>query len=448
LKTSRIIPLHKKGEKCLVENYRPIANLNSLGKLYEKLLLSRLDQETAGMEGSFQHAYRRSHSTTTALLELQSRVANMLEQKMMVAVYSMDLSAAFDLLRPPLMQVVLKSIGTSQHLRWLINDFLTSRSFFVEVNGTASEPKNMNIGCVQGSILGPRLFTLYLGKLAEKIDHQDIVTYADDSYVVITGRNMEELKSNVEQISHRHVAFLKEMGMAVNPSKTEVIVFNKIPIRAPFSIDGTMVESGVTMKALGITWQHDLKWTTHLEQISRRLSPKLSMLKKIRKNLDLQQFLKIATSQLFSVLYYASQLWMNETLCATGWKKLRSIHYRILRAAVRDFKQRKSKIELDATCKRVTPKIWSSYSTASLVIKIKRDRSPNYLHETIQETLYTTRRQPDRAKFYDNSRGKIGKHRLSNRLMTMNDLPAWMDKMMTDDAIRIFLKKHFNFSFN
>jgi len=114
---------------------------------------------------------------------------------------------------------------------------------------------------------------------------------------------------------------------------------------------------------------------------------------------------------------------------------------------VRDFKQRKSKIELDVACKRVTPKTWSIYSTASLVIKIKRDRKPNYLHDTLQETIYTTRRQPDLAKFYDNWRGKIGKHRLCNRLTTMNDLPAWLDKTMTDDTIRIFLKEHLNFSF-
>lgn len=100
----------------------------------------------------------------------------------------------------------------------------------------------------------------------------------------------------------------KKMGIVVNPSKTEVIVFDENPVKIPFSIDGTMAESGTTVKALGITLHHNLKWTVHLEQIIKRIAPKLSMLKKIRKNLDLQQFLKIATSQLFSVLYYASQL--------------------------------------------------------------------------------------------------------------------------------------------
>jgi len=60
---------------------------------------------------------------------------------------------------------------------------------------------------------------------------------------------------------------------------------------------------------------------------------------------------------------------MNETLGANGRKTLRAIYYRILRAAARDFKQRKPKTELDATCKRVTPRTWSIYTTSSIVKK-------------------------------------------------------------------------------
>jgi len=63
-----------------------------------------------------------------------------------------------------------------------------------------------------------------------------------------------------------------------------------------------------------------------------------------------------------------------------------------------------------------------------MAIKIKRDRCPTYLPEIIQETIYTTRRQPNSAKFYDNSKGKVGKHCLCIRLTGMNGLPNWLDK--------------------
>ncbi len=49
-KTARILPLHKKGAKDDKQNYRPIANLCSITKVYEKLLLNRLIAETEGLE--------------------------------------------------------------------------------------------------------------------------------------------------------------------------------------------------------------------------------------------------------------------------------------------------------------------------------------------------------------------------------------------------------------
>jgi len=198
IKTSRVIPLHKKGDKSEVSNYRPISNLCSIGKLYEKILLEKLNIETDGMEGAFQHGYRKHHSTTTALLEIQSRISSHLEAGQMVVVYSIDLSAAFDLLRPGLLDLVLEESGASKDLRWSIQDFLSQRNVYVDINAVRSKEKLMKIGCVQGSILGPRLFTLYLGKLVEALKHDEVVTYADDSYVILHGKTLEELQEKVK----------------------------------------------------------------------------------------------------------------------------------------------------------------------------------------------------------------------------------------------------------
>jgi len=138
LKISRIIPLHKKGDKTAIENYRPIANLSSISKIYEKILLTRLLRETEGKEGCFQHGYRKHHSTTTALLELQARIARRVEGRSKVAVYSMDLSAAFDLLRPGIMIKSLEKMNVSAQLQGQIQDFLINRKLFVDLNGNRS----------------------------------------------------------------------------------------------------------------------------------------------------------------------------------------------------------------------------------------------------------------------------------------------------------------------
>ncbi len=97
-KVARIKPILKKGDSTKVENYRPISNLNSISKLFERCLLNRLS--SLDTDGPNQHGFLASHSTTTAAIEIQNKLAEYLDSNKMCMIYSVDLSAAFDLIRP------------------------------------------------------------------------------------------------------------------------------------------------------------------------------------------------------------------------------------------------------------------------------------------------------------------------------------------------------------
>jgi len=98
-KVAIITPLFKSGDKEKVTQYRPISNLDSLSKIYERIVLQRLNR-MCEMDGCFQHGFKENRSTVTAALELQDYVASKLDSGQVVGTYSIDLSAAFDLLRP------------------------------------------------------------------------------------------------------------------------------------------------------------------------------------------------------------------------------------------------------------------------------------------------------------------------------------------------------------
>jgi hypothetical protein len=115
------------------------------------------------LEGLHQHGSRQKHSTETALLTLQSYLSSILESKKQGIIYSVDLSAAFDLLKPVKFYELFQN-DLSEGLLYCIMDFLQKRKFHVEVNGNMSEPLDLDRGCVQGSVLGPRLFSMYVGK--------------------------------------------------------------------------------------------------------------------------------------------------------------------------------------------------------------------------------------------------------------------------------------------
>jgi len=116
---------------------------------------------------------------------------------------------------------------------------------------------------------------------------------------------------------------------------------------------------------------------------------------------------------------------------------------------IRDFKKKKSKLYIDKICKRATPEMWSKYATGALVIKVMRDRSPLNLYIGLMENFYTEPRKPNHGRFFDNSQGKIGKHRLQNRLDFMKDLGPWLnDPNIENGQLRKFLKDELNFNFD
>ena len=76
---SKVIPIFKKGDQKNVENYRPISNLCSTSKLFEKLILLRIQEielnSKIDLTGKSQHGFKRKHSTNTAGLTIQSLIA-------------------------------------------------------------------------------------------------------------------------------------------------------------------------------------------------------------------------------------------------------------------------------------------------------------------------------------------------------------------------------------
>jgi len=99
-KMARVVPVPKKGDTTEVKNYRPVSNLCSLSKVYERCILNRImDLENIDiLIGVHQHGFRKSHSTVTCALELKDKILEYIDKKEHVLVYSLDMTAAFDML--------------------------------------------------------------------------------------------------------------------------------------------------------------------------------------------------------------------------------------------------------------------------------------------------------------------------------------------------------------
>lgn len=82
-------------------------------------------------------------------------------------------------------------------------------------HGNKSSSKNLEVGCVQGLILGPKLFNLYMKDVCTNVNCKHITTYAGNSYVLVKGA-MDGLQDELHATVTQHLQYLSAMGMVTN----------------------------------------------------------------------------------------------------------------------------------------------------------------------------------------------------------------------------------------
>jgi hypothetical protein len=98
LKYAETIPLHKKGERSNIANYRPISLLTSFSKIFEKIIFTRLtrhfnDNHILAKE---QFGFKNESSTDSASFKLINDILTSLNNKLLVGGIFCDLQKAFD----------------------------------------------------------------------------------------------------------------------------------------------------------------------------------------------------------------------------------------------------------------------------------------------------------------------------------------------------------------
>ena len=141
---------------------------------------------------------------------------------------SIDLSAAFDLVNIKLLIKRLKIIGLPSDIVRLIELWLSHRSFYVSINGKNSMVIDLACGVIQGSILGPLLYAIYVSPLYDLLK---LTTFADDNFIIRWNSCMEALILDMQRDLEPMTKWLKDSGMKVNEAKTEFCVFHRMDCR-------------------------------------------------------------------------------------------------------------------------------------------------------------------------------------------------------------------------
>ena len=162
-----MFPLHKKGDKRLLKNFRPVSLLPVSGMILEKVVAMQIEEhfEKNGLLGSFQFGFRKNKSTTLELLTIFDTILEAKEKKKEILVLLYDLSSAFDTVCHQILLQKLQLYGFDKlSLNWM-NSYLKGRKQMVEVSGKKSEEQEILFGTPQGSCMSPLLFIILMADL-------------------------------------------------------------------------------------------------------------------------------------------------------------------------------------------------------------------------------------------------------------------------------------------
>ena len=123
--------------------------------------------------------------------------------------------------------------------------------------------------------MGPILFIAYTADLASVVPEGKIVSYADDAAILVSGRNLEDLKVKIEACLTGVQQWYTANGLLINPSKTEFMVLgrnNSLEIIVNENGEDIAILSKKSMKVLGVTIDQKLSWEQHINQIKFRTS--------------------------------------------------------------------------------------------------------------------------------------------------------------------------------
>ncbi|XP_071506848.1 uncharacterized protein [Diadema antillarum] len=186
-KQAVVRPLLKKPslDPDTLNSYRPVCNLKFISKVLERVVAQRLQEylELNDLSEPLQSAYKKHHSTESALIKVHNDIHQALDKKQAVFLVLLDLSAAFDTIDKDILITRFRSIGVKGSALAWISSYLCNRSQAVRINECMSSFAELLYGVPQGSVLGPSFFSIYASPLAEiaRTHGIHIHLYADDT---------------------------------------------------------------------------------------------------------------------------------------------------------------------------------------------------------------------------------------------------------------------------
>ena len=289
-KLALVVPVHKKGPKANVENYRPISLTCIVMKIMERIVRDELMTRCGHLIDPRQHGFLKNKSCTTQLTVFCDSLALSLNNNIRSDVIYFDFAKAFDSVNHDLILMKLKSLfSIDSYLLQFISKYLSGRKQNVVVGGFKSSELPVMSGVPQGSILGPTLFVLFLNDIVYGLNEgTNIMMYADDTKI---WRQMEVFNDHLTL--QRDINYLYNWSvrnkMKFHPSKCKALMVSKynppyidiLPfVQHFYTMGNAMLDYVESEKDLGVVMNRTLNFTEHATSLFNKANQRFGILKR------------------------------------------------------------------------------------------------------------------------------------------------------------------------
>ena len=314
LKVAMVSPLYKAKDPMIFSNYRPISLLSSFSKILEKLMSNRLLNflNKCDILNKYQFGFRNNHSTYMALIILLENLNNALDKGQCSIGIFLDFQKAFDTINHGILLDKLYHYDIRGPAYDWFSSYLNERYQFVVYNGCESEYKYIQCWVPQGSILGPLLFLIYINDLPSVSNLFMPILFADDTNLFCTGRNIDSLVKEINAEMSKVYSWVKANKLSLNIDKTNFMLFTPKGFSRTMSnilIDGHQISEVKETKFLGVIIDNNLKWSAHIQYISRKISKGIGVMVKARKVFERNTLLSLYNSLILPYLNYCIHVW-------------------------------------------------------------------------------------------------------------------------------------------
>lgn len=312
-KTAIVTPIHKKGPKREVSNYRPISKLCVLIKVLEKIIHQQIYKALKHTFLPEQHGFLSGRSTVSNLVAFTEDVTSGMQSGGQVDAVYTDYTKAFDRIDHIILLNKLHSAGIhGDLLRWF-GSYVEQRSQTVVLNGFSSHPRFSAVpsGVPQGSILGPLLFVLFVNDINQCFHHSKFLLFADDMKIykkVQAPNDCLLLQQDLDRLQH----YCHINKLDLNVSKCNCISFSRSKniICFDYRLNQQSLIRTDSIRDLGVILDSKLLYDKHVDAITSKAIKMLGFIIRSTKHFKMIKSLKILYCSLVrSHLEYASQVW-------------------------------------------------------------------------------------------------------------------------------------------